>query len=157
GRKKLSVPAWIVPGHPDGVVTVHFGYGRRRVGRVGNAVGFDAYALRGSEGLWSGGGLEVHKTNAQVALACTQDHWSMEGRSLLRAKPLEEYLKEPEIFREMGEDPKPETTLYAPHPYPGHAWGMAIDLNSCVGCNACVTACQAENNIPVVGKEQVGR
>jgi molybdopterin-containing oxidoreductase family iron-sulfur binding subunit len=157
GRTVQRAPAWIVPGHPDGVVTVHLGNGRKRAGRVGNTVGFDAYSLRTSDGMWSGSGVELRKTGEQTMVACTQDHWSIEGRNILRAKPLEEFLHEPEIFKEMGEEPKPEMSLYPPHPYPGHAWGMTIDLNSCVGCNACVTACQAENNIPVVGKEQVGR
>jgi molybdopterin-containing oxidoreductase family iron-sulfur binding subunit len=153
--KTVQVPAWIVPGHPDDVVTVHLGYGRTRSGRVGNKVGFDAYALRTSEGLWSGPGLEVKKTGAHVSLACTQDHWSMEGRNIVRAKPLHEFLEDPEVFKEMGEEPKPHDTFYPAHDYSGHAWGMAIDLNSCVGCNACVAACQSENNIPVVGKEMV--
>jgi molybdopterin-containing oxidoreductase family iron-sulfur binding subunit len=81
----------------------------------------------------------------------------MEGRNIIRAASLEEYEKNPEFVKEMGEEPAKDMTLYPPHPYEGHAWGMAVDLNSCVGCNACVTACQSENNIPVVGRDQVGR
>jgi Fe-S-cluster-containing dehydrogenase component len=81
----------------------------------------------------------------------------MEGRSLIRAGTLAEYQKHPEFAREMGEEPPPELTLYPGFKYEGYAWGMAIDLNACTGCNACVVACQAENNSPIVGKDQVSR
>jgi MoCo/4Fe-4S cofactor protein with predicted Tat translocation signal len=155
--RKAKAPAWIVPGHPDGTVTVHLGYGRTRAGRVGTGVGFNAYALRTSDAPWFGGGLEVKKTGERYLLACTQDHWSMEGRNPVRAGTLEEYEKKPDYAKEMAEAPPRSLTLYPDFKYTGHAWGMAIDLNSCVGCNACTIACQAENNIPVVGKEQVGR
>ncbi len=157
GERKVRGPAWVVPGHPDGVVTVNLGYGRTRVGRVGNGVGFDAGAIRTSDGFWWTSGALLAKTGARQDMACTQDHWSMEGRNLIRAASLEEYEKNPEFVKEMGEEPARDMTLYPAHPYEGHAWGMAIDLNSCVGCNACVTACQSENNIPVVGRDQVGR
>jgi molybdopterin-containing oxidoreductase family iron-sulfur binding subunit len=153
----LTAPAWIVPGHPDEVVTVHLGYGRRRAGRVGNGAGFDAYALRTSDAPWFGGGLEVRRTGERFKLGCTQDHWSMEGRAPVRHGTLAEYGKNPAFAAEMGEPPRREMIVYPEYKYEGHAWGMAIDLNSCVGCNACVVACQAENNIPVVGKEQVTR
>jgi len=155
--KTVTAPALVVPGHPDNVVTLHLGYGRTRAGRVGNGAGFDAYSLRTSDGLWSGAGVELRKTGALTRIAGTQDHWSMEGRDIVRSKPLEEFRKHPEVFKEMGEEPAASMTLYPPHRYEGHAWGMAIDLNSCVGCNACVVACQAENNIPVVGKLEVSR
>jgi MoCo/4Fe-4S cofactor protein with predicted Tat translocation signal len=155
--RTAKAPAWIVPGHPDGTVTVHLGYGRTRAGRVGSGVGFNAYALRTSDAPWFGGGLELKKTGERYRLACTQDHWSMEGRNPVRAGTLEEYEKKPDYAKELFEEPPRSLTLYPDFKYPGHAWGMAIDLNSCVGCNACTIACQAENNIPVVGKEQVGR
>ena len=155
--RTAKAPAWIVPGHPDGTVTVHLGYGRTRAGRVGNGVGFNAYALRTSDAPWFGGGLQVKKTGDRYLLACTQDHWSMEGRNPVRAGTLEEYEAHPDYARETFEEPPPSLSLYPAFKYTGHAWGMAIDLNSCVGCNACTIACQAENNIPVVGKEQVGR
>jgi molybdopterin-containing oxidoreductase family iron-sulfur binding subunit len=155
--RSVKAPAWIVPGHPDGTVTVHLGYGRTRAGRVGSGVGFNAYALRTSDAPWFGGGLEVRKTGERQLLACTQDHWSMEGRNPVRAGTLEEYEKEPAYAKEMVEEPARDMSLYPAFKYGGHAWGMAIDLNSCVGCNACTIACQAENNIPVVGKEEVGR
>jgi len=155
--RTARAPAWIVPGHPDGTVTVHLGYGRTRAGRIGTGVGFNAYALRTSDAPWFGGGLEAKKTGDRYLLACTQDHWSMEGRNPVRAGTLEEYGKKPDYARELFEEPAPSLSLYPAFPYTGHAWGMAIDLNACVGCNACTIACQAENNIPVVGKDQVGR
>jgi len=153
----VRAPAWIVPGHPDGSVTVHLGHGRTRAGRVGTGVGFDAYTLRRSDAPWGGVGCELKRTGETYPLACTQHHWDMEGRNLVRSASLTEYSKDPEFAQRLGETPKRELTLYPGHEYLGHAWGMAIDLNSCVGCNACVVACQSENNIPVVGKDQVAR
>jgi molybdopterin-containing oxidoreductase family iron-sulfur binding subunit len=122
---------------------------------VGTALGFNASALRTSDAPWFGAGLEVVATGEMRRLACTQDHWSMEGRNLMRAAPLVEYERNPHVVAEMGEEPSRDTTLYPAFRYEGRAWGLSVDLNSCVGCNACVTACQSENNIPVVGREQV--
>ena len=153
--RTLRAPAWILPGHPDDTVTVHYGYGRRRVGKVGEGTGFDAYALRTSDAPWSGAGLEVAKTGERTMLACTQDHWSMEDRNVVRAGTLDGYLSAPDYARRHTPDPPRSLTMYPNYRYEGHAWGMSIDLNACVGCNACVVACQAENNIPVVGKQQV--
>ncbi len=159
----LRAPAWIVPGHPEGSVTVHLGYGRKKAGRVGSGLGFDAYTLRRSDGLWFGAGLEIRKTGERAVLACTQDHWTIEQetqtrqRHIVRSADLAEFEKNPHFAREMSEEPPADLTLYPAHKYDGHAWGMAIDLNACVGCNACVVACQSENNIPVVGKDQVAR
>jgi MoCo/4Fe-4S cofactor protein with predicted Tat translocation signal len=153
--RNVKAPAWIMPGHPDDTVTVHFGYGRRRTGRVGSSTGFDAYALRTSDAPWSGRGLEVVKTGTRYTLACTQDHWSMEHRDVVRAGTLAEYQAAPDYARKRSHEPARELTMYPNYRYEGRAWGMSIDLNACVGCNACVTACQAENNIPVVGKQQV--
>ena len=155
--RALTAPALRVPGHPDGSVTIHLGYGRTRAGRVGSEVGFNAYALRTSDAPWSGSGLEVRKTGERYTLAITQEHWSLEGRNVIRAASREQYEKDPHFAAHLGEKPRRELTMYPEYKYPGHAWGMAIDLNSCVGCNACVVACQAENNIPVVGKDQVAR
>jgi molybdopterin-containing oxidoreductase family iron-sulfur binding subunit len=163
--RSVRAPIWVLPGHPDDAVTVHLGLGRTRAGRVGTGVGFNAYGLRTSGAPWFGSGAQIVKTGLTAKLACTQDHWSIdqeehaeaEKRHLVRSASLEEFRKEPGIFAEMAEEPAPGLSMYADHPYEGHAWGMSIDLNSCVGCNACVTACVSENNIPVVGKEQVGR
>jgi MoCo/4Fe-4S cofactor protein with predicted Tat translocation signal len=157
GGRSVKAPAWIVPGHPEGSLTLHLGYGRTRAGRVGTGIGFNANALRTSAAPWWAAGAEVRKTGERYRLACTQDHWSLEGRPAVRSASLEEYERSPAFAHEMAEEPPPELTLYPPHKYEGHAWGMSIDLNSCVGCNACMAACVSENNIPVVGKDQVGR
>jgi molybdopterin-containing oxidoreductase family iron-sulfur binding subunit len=155
--RTVTAPALAVPGHPDETVTVHLGYGRARAGRVGSGVGFNAYALRTSDAPWSGGGLEVGKTGERYTLAITQQHWNLEGRNVIRAGTRAEYDQDPHFAAHLGHKPRRELTMYPEYKYEGYAWGMAIDLNSCVGCNACVVACQAENNIPVVGKDQVAR
>jgi MoCo/4Fe-4S cofactor protein with predicted Tat translocation signal len=162
--KKVTGPVWIQAGHPDNSVTVTLGYGRRRAGRVGTAQGFDAYALRTTAAPWIATGLQIRKTGETYKLASTQGYQSMDTpdgghRPLVRETTLEEYRKEPTFAQE--EEPAPGLTLYKPYPYKeeDYAWGMAIDLNSCVGCNNCMLACQSENNIAVVGKEQtvIGR
>jgi len=164
-----AVPTWITPGHPDGVVTLHLGYGRRRAGRVGNDHGFSAYEIRTSDSPWSASGVQVEKGTEQHLLAVTQLHFNMEDRDfskedrdILRSQTLEEYLHHgPDNHK--THIPREDETLYDPKEFDykqqgmGYAWGMAIDLNNCVGCNACTIACQSENNIPVVGKEQVVR
>jgi len=162
--KKVAGPVWIQAGHPDNSVTVTLGYGRRRAGRVGTAQGFDAYALRTTAAPWIATGLQIRKTGETYKLASTQGMQSMDTpdggyRPLVRETTLEEYRKEPGFAKE--EEPAPGLTLYKPYPYKeeDYAWGMAIDLNSCVGCNNCMLACQSENNVAVVGKEQtvIGR
>ncbi len=157
GGKTVRGPAWIVPGQADDTVTLHLGYGRTRAGRVGNGVGFDAYALRTSASMWSASGAAVKATGGRARLASTQLHHDMDGRAIIRAGTLEQYRAHPHFVREMAEQPPKTLTLYPEHKYEGYAWGMAIDLNACVGCNACVVACQSENNIPVVGREQVAK
>ena len=162
--KKVAGPVWIQAGHPDNSVTVTLGYGRRRAGRVGTAQGFDAYALRTTAAPWIATGLRIRKTGETYKLASTQGYQTMDTpdgghRPLVRETTLEEYRKEPTFAQE--EEPAPGLTLYKPYPYTeeDYAWGMTIDLNSCVGCNNCMLACQSENNIAVVGKEQtaIGR
>jgi molybdopterin-containing oxidoreductase family iron-sulfur binding subunit len=169
--KKISAPLWILPGQPDGVVTVHLGYGRRLAGRVGSGspgetIGFDAYELRTSAEPWFTTGVQVRNTGGEHLLATTQLHFNLEDanfsteeRDVVRSETLEQFLH--------GEKPKEEhshPTLYPGYNYqnqtenaPNYAWGMAIDLNNCIGCNACTVACQSENNIPVVGKTEVVR
>jgi len=146
-----------VAGHPDECATVHLGYGRTRAGRVGNGAGFDANALRASNALWAVGGVLIRKTGDRYPLACTQYHHLMEGRGLIRSVTRDEYVRDPKSIREGDETPPRTITLYPDYQYEGYKWGMAIDVNACIGCNACVVGCQAENNIPVVGKEQVLR
>jgi MoCo/4Fe-4S cofactor protein with predicted Tat translocation signal len=164
--QKVKGPVWIQAGHPDNSVTVTLGYGRTRAGRVGTAQGFDAYALRTSAAPWIATGLQVRKTGETYKLASTQGMQSMDTpdgghRPLVRETTLEEYRKQPNFATEEEPEPAPGLTLYKPYPYKeeDYAWGMAIDLNSCVGCNNCMLACQSENNIAVVGKEQtvIGR
>jgi MoCo/4Fe-4S cofactor protein with predicted Tat translocation signal len=168
-----AVPTWITPGQPDGVITIHLGYGRKHGGRVANGHGFNAYEIRTSDSPWSASGVQVEKAAAQHQLAVTQLHFmledrnfSKEDRDILRSQTLEEYLKGTAAgeSRETNEPPE-EETLYHPELFDyknqgnglNYAWGMAIDLNNCIGCNACTIACQSENNIPIVGKEQVVR
>jgi molybdopterin-containing oxidoreductase family iron-sulfur binding subunit len=153
----LRAPVWVVPGQAPGSVTVHLGYGRRRGGSLADGVGFDAYRLRTADALHFASGLRLRPTGERRTLACTQDHHSMEGRPLVRTAALEEYLSHPDFAHEMEEQPARDLTLYPEHSYPGYAWGMVIDLGACIGCNACTAACQSENNIPVVGKDQVAR
>jgi molybdopterin-containing oxidoreductase family iron-sulfur binding subunit len=169
--REVQGPIWVMPGHADDSVTVHLGYGRRRAGKVGSGIGFNAYAIRSASAPWFGSGLEIAKTGDMYSLATTQHHHIITGknegkeeesvaaarRDLVRVATLEEFRKNPDFAKDAE-----ERTTHAPSLYPGfkdedYSWGMAIDLNSCTGCNACVLACQSENNIPVVGKEQVAR
>ena len=153
--RTLKMPVWIVPGQADQVVVIHFGYGRTKSGRVGTKTGFNAYALRTTRAMWTGAGLHLAKSSDQIRLACTQTHHSMEGRELVRQASLEEFKENPHFARQLGHDPPDDLTLYDKYEYDGHAWGMVIDLNACIGCSGCTVACQAENNIPIVGKERV--
>jgi MoCo/4Fe-4S cofactor protein with predicted Tat translocation signal len=156
GSRSVHAPVWVMPGQAPDSVAVALGFGRTKAGSVGSGVGFDAGALRMSGALHGGPGLSVRKTGTRYGLACTQDHHSMEGRPLVRRATLAEFRAHPEFAREMGETP-PQSLSFFPdeHPYHGYAWGMAIDLGACIGCNACVSACVAENNVSVVGKAQV--
>ncbi len=151
--RTIVAPAWVMPGHADESVTVFLGYGRTRAGRVGTGAGFDAGWIRPYSTPWIGTGLEVRKTGGKWALAATQTHSSMEGRDLVRVATLDEYRKDPQ-FAQADVDKNP-LSLYPEVKYEGYSWGMAIDLNACTGCGACVVACQAENNIAVVGKTEV--
>jgi MoCo/4Fe-4S cofactor protein with predicted Tat translocation signal len=166
--RKVRAPAWIMPGHADRTVTVYLGHGRTQAGQIGGTlkqnVGFDAYLLRVSDKPWFATGLKVTKTADTELVTCTQEHQLMENRAPVRAATITEYRSNPQFISKMQEEEespsaRKQMTLYEPFDYaqPKHKWGMAIDLTACIGCHACVVACQAENNIPVVGKEQVGR
>jgi len=156
--KKVKGPVWIQAGHPDNSITVFLGYGRTRAGRVGTGTGFDVYPMRSSQTPWFASGAQLRATGETYDLASTQGYQTMETpvgeRPLVQERSLEEYKKEPNFAKE-GEPPQ-ELTLYKPYDYSKetYSWGMAIDLNACVGCNNCIVACQSENNIAVVGKEQ---
>jgi MoCo/4Fe-4S cofactor protein with predicted Tat translocation signal len=153
GGQSVRAPIWIVPGQANQTVVVSLGYGRTRAGRVGTDAGFSAYALRLSDALWFGQAVEIRRTGGRYPLSCTQHHQTMEGRDLVRAGTIEEFLKNPLFAHNEVDQP----SLYPGYTYDGHKWGMTIDLTACVGCTACVVACQSENNIPVVGKDQVAR
>jgi MoCo/4Fe-4S cofactor protein with predicted Tat translocation signal len=161
-NSKVTAAAWRVPGQADGVIVLPLGYGRKKAGYTGTNKGFDAYAVRTSDALWtvSASASAIKKTGEDYPLACTQYHFNMEGRQILATGTLEEYRKNPNFANEHAELPPKELSLYkgeAEFPYDRDKWAMAIDLNKCNGCNACVVACQSENNIPVVGKDQVMR
>ena len=151
----LLAPVWILPGQPDATVTVTLGYGRRRAGRIGTGAGYDAYGLRHSDAPWHARGLQLRKTGVKAPLATTQRHFAMEGRRPVRTMTLAEYQRNPTLVTEDAQQANPN--LYAPIAGDGYAWAMAINLDACIGCSACTIACQAENNIPVVGKREVRR
>jgi MoCo/4Fe-4S cofactor protein with predicted Tat translocation signal len=153
--RTLRAAAWIDPGHDENSVSLSLGYGRTSAGRVGSGQGFNANVLRTADAPWGGPGLEVVATSATYRLATTQHHQVMEGRELVRAATLADFIKDPKFAQEKHDPAKARLSLYEEHPYEGHKWGMSINLNTCIGCNACVTACQSENNCPVVGKDQV--
>ncbi len=158
GGRSVEAPVWILPGQADDCVTVHLGYGRSRTGRVGSGAGFNAYQIRASSGPWAASGLEVRRTGRSYPLACTQVQQTLEGRNMVRAAAVEEFRRDPEFAQRLGEAPAADETMFTPPVvYDGYAWGMTIDLSTCVGCDACVIACVAENNISVVGKDQVIR
>jgi molybdopterin-containing oxidoreductase family iron-sulfur binding subunit len=144
-------------GHADDCATVHLGYGRTRAGHLGTGNGFNASAIRTTDAPSFGGGCEIARTGDTFTLACTQYHHQMEGREPVRVVTRDEYVRDPNAVHERDETPPRTITLYPNYEYEGYRWGMAIDVNACVGCNACVVACQAENNIPVVGKGEVLR
>ena len=170
--RKVQGPIWIQPGMADHVLGLALGYGREKAGRIGNfdghQVGFNAYALRTSGMGYISVGARVHPTSATYPLSCPQDHWAMEGRPIIREGNLKQFEDNPHFAKGMDAErpPGPRDAQGNPLPlYPNpldqlekkalHQWGMSLDLNRCVGCNACVIACQSENNIPIVGKEQV--
>ena len=156
GDRVVRAPAWIVPGYSPDTVTLHFGYGRTRAGRTANGIGFDANVLRTSSTPDVLSGVSVTRTGDSMEIACTQEHWSYEGRNIMRSRTQEEFEKNPRFAVEMENQPLDRRiTLYPERTFEGNQWGMAIDQNVCTGCNSCVVACQSENNIPVVGKSQV--
>ncbi|MCI0336542.1 MAG: TAT-variant-translocated molybdopterin oxidoreductase [Acidobacteria bacterium] len=173
-RRELVIPTWVQPGHPDDTVTVFLGYGRDRAGNVGNNLGFPTYQLRTAGAPW----IATEKVDFKVEqgtyqLASTQEHFNIDtsgidvdvflgaddlkDRHIVREAKLEEYKKDPNIIHHNAHQPDKETTMYPHWEYKGYAWGMTIDMNACIGCNACVVACVSENNIAVVGKDLVAK
>jgi molybdopterin-containing oxidoreductase family iron-sulfur binding subunit len=157
--RAMRVAAWSVPGHADGALTVHLGYGQRFAGTLGTAVGANAYVLRTLESQWHVPDARLERTGERYPLATVQKHPEQEGRNLARVATFDRFKAEGKHAFERGHaspfDVLKPPSLYPEYAYEGNAWGMVIDLNACIGCNACMLACQAENNIPVVGKEEV--
>jgi len=169
--REVKAGIFLVPGHADDCVTLHLGYGRRRAGSLGTGPGFNANFLRTSAAPWMANGLTIEKTGETYYFAVTQHQYIMDvagykvdresdnafQRDLVRTATLEEFRQHPDFAKDPKEEAAEGLTLYPGFKSEGYAWGMAIDLNRCVGCNACVVACGAENNIAIVGKDQVMR
>jgi len=182
--KKVKASVLVVPGHPDNSITAYLGQGRRKAGRVGSNTGFDAYAIRPSSSPLVATGATITKTGETYEFANTKSHYhddrgklaggkgggnnsleanEAETRGIIRYATLDEFKQNPGFAHEGEgrEDPEQDETMFPAYYYGNdawgkkNAWGMSIDMNSCVGCNACIVACYAENNIAVVGKEQV--
>ena len=160
GQRNLELPALLVPGQADNLVVLHTGYGRENAGHIGTGVGFNAGTLRTTATYWHATGAELSPTGSSYNLVSTQMHHALdtkgvENRHIVRHGTLAELKAEPEHPHFVHPVEHPESDLYANYSYPNYKWGMVIDMNVCTSCNACVTACQAENNIPIVGKGQV--
>lgn len=153
--RKLAVPVWIQPGHADDCLTLFLGGGRTRSGETGTAKGVNTYQLRFADEPYVAAGVQVRPAGQHYMLASRQGYQDIQGRNLVRFATLDEYKQNPHFAHERTEAPPRDESLYPEYSYPGYAWGMAIDLNRCIGCNACVVACQSENNVPIVGKDQV--
>ena len=159
--RSVTGPIWTQPGMADYSLGLALGYGRERAGRVGTGVGFNAFKI--FSGKYIETGATVKKTGQTYTLATTQSHWSMEGRPAVREANLDEYQKTPDFAQEMHDKEPPVVAPLYPNPFDEakktalQQWGLTVDLNACVGCGTCVLACQSENNIPIVGKDQVSR
>jgi molybdopterin-containing oxidoreductase family iron-sulfur binding subunit len=158
GTTTIEAAAIVAPGHADNSLSIALGYGRKEVSALMDGVGFNAYPLRRSNCMRTLGGVTCKVTDRDYPIAQTQEHKSMEGRDLVREGTIERYEKDHTFAQTMGMDSHipPNISLYThPELTSKEQWGMTVDLNTCTGCNACVVACQAENNVPVVGKDQV--
>ncbi len=167
GGRSLEAAVYVLPGQAKHSVTLNLGYGQDHAGRVGKGAGFNAYRLRTWGGLHRGRGLKVVRTGRKYMLATTQDHHAIDQAGadeiqrrvpgLVREGSLEQYKNDEHFVDHLGVHSPPLESLWKEWEYNGYKWGMAVDLNTCTGCNACVVGCQAENNIPVVGKDEVSR
>jgi len=154
GSASVELPVHIQPGQHDSVVAIALGYGRTKAGKAGDHVGANVFpfvAFTGSTLRYLATGAKLEKTSQTIEFAQSQSKDSMEERPLVRELALAEYIKG------KGETEEEYGSLWSPHDYPEHKWGLAVDLSACVGCSACVVSCQAENNVPVVGKDEVRR
>jgi len=157
GGRSVDAAALITPGHADRSVSIALGYGRKGVSHVMEKVGFDAYPLRSSSTICFRPGVKVERLSKDAyVFARTQEHENMEGRNIAREGTVEQFAEEPKFASEMDGELAPAKSIYPTPSYDkGLQWGLSIDLNSCIGCNACLLACRSENNVPVVGKDQV--
>jgi Fe-S-cluster-containing dehydrogenase component len=169
--RALEAAAWIMPGHADEAATLYLGYGRSWEGKASEDLGFNAYALRTADAFWFGAAAVIRKIGGRYPLASIQEHDTLAGRDLLRVGTLAQFQENPTFAKDshttavevqdsgtgtgVEHEEGPAPSLYPEYEYDGNAWGMEIDLNACIGCNACTIACQIENNIPIVGKEGV--
>nr|WP_295905105.1 TAT-variant-translocated molybdopterin oxidoreductase [uncultured Bdellovibrio sp.] len=154
GDKKIELPILIQPGLHDDVLAIAVGFGRTRVGKVGNGIGKNAFALataKDGKVVFAGQKAEFKKLSKKYEIAITQGHHSMEGRNIVAEATLKDYNKK----KDAGIHRHHTWSIWSGHEYSGHKWGMAVDLHTCTGCSSCVVACQSENNIPVVGKQYV--
>ncbi len=151
---KIVIPVWVQPGQPDDVALLLLGSGRERAGETGTAKGVNVYPLRYADTPYFAAGAQLRKTGDTYQVADRQGYQQIQGRNMIRAAALAEYRKDPKFAHLKVTPPEPEESLVPNYDYPEYAWGMAIDLNRCTGCNACVVACQSENNVAVVGKTQ---
>jgi Fe-S-cluster-containing dehydrogenase component len=146
GDRRVSGPAWIMPGQAPNTVALSLGYGRTAAGTIADGLGYSAYAVRENANAWVTAG-RLRRGAGSRLLATTQMHHRLEGFDFVREVSAD--------HPSLPQEAQPQPSLYAPWPYRGEAWGMVIDLDLCIGCNACINACTAENNVAVVGKEQV--
>ncbi|MEM6885614.1 MAG: 4Fe-4S dicluster domain-containing protein, partial [Verrucomicrobiota bacterium] len=167
--RTIEIAILMIPGHPDNTLTLPLGYGRKVGGRVAVGVGFDVYPARSSRNPYFATGVKIKAVGRRYEFALTQEHWSMEGRGIVREGPIDYFRKHPDFVEHLGmeshtpqkkdaEGQHIDQSFYKRPEFDYeryHQWGMAIDLTNCIGCNACMIACQAENNIPIVGKDQV--
>ncbi len=166
GDRSVRGPIWVQPGFADNSLGLALGYGREKTGRVGKGTGFNVYPLRtvAAPNYAVGASLQPLGKDHTYHLSCPQSHWSLDGRAVVRDVNISQYKEHPEFVEKMQleEVPGGDKSLY-PNPFDQakthalHQWGMSIDLNRCVGCSACMMACQSENNVPIVGKDQVNR
>jgi molybdopterin-containing oxidoreductase family iron-sulfur binding subunit len=163
GGHSVDGAVYVQPGQADDTLGVTLGWGRTKTGRVGRGTGFNAYAIRTVDAPHIAVGVTIAKTGRTNPLSITQEHWSMEGRPIIREANLEQFREHPEFPKSLNLHEPPVVSPLYPNPFDQakksahHQWGMSVDLNMCVGCSACVIACQSENNIPIVGKDQVRR
>ena len=159
GSREFELPVLLQPGQAYKTISIHLGYGRKNAGKVGNNVGVNAFQMaeiKNGSIQDTKNGIEVNKADKKHLLALTQTHNSMEGRAIVRETTLDKYINNPSSGNEVHvEAEKKLVSLYAEPVHIGYHWSLSIDLNACIGCGTCIVACQAENNIPVIGKEEV--